>query len=142
MPKSKTGRETKGALVSDDLCYLPATELLARYRDRSLSPVEVTTAILNRIEAVDPTINAYVTVTAELAMDQAKAAETAWQAGESGALLGVPISIKDLTATKGIRTTKGSKLFENWIPETDAFLSSACWPPARSAGQNQLPEFG
>jgi len=143
MPKPTNDSESKGALVSDDLCYMPATEMLARFRDRSLSPVEVTTAILNRIEAVDPAINAYVTVTGELAMDQATTAERAWQTGESGALLGVPISIKDLTATKGIRTTKGSKLFENWIPESDAvFVERVMNAGAIMLGKTNSPEFG
>ena len=58
--------------MSDDLCFMPATEMLTRFRDRSLSPVEVTTAMLAQIETVDPQINAYVTVTGDLAMEQAK----------------------------------------------------------------------
>lgn len=129
--------------MSDDLCFMPATELLARYRDRSLSPVEVTTAVLARIEVADPEINAYVTVTGELALGQAKAAEAAWRKGDDRALLGVPISIKDLTATKGIRTTRGSKLYENWIPDTDAvFVERVNNSGAIMLGKTNSPEFG
>lgn len=133
----------EGAIVSNDLCFMPATELLARYRDRSLSPVDVTTAILAQIEAVDPAINAYVTITGDLAMEQAKQAENAWRSGETGALLGVPISIKDLTPTKGIRTTRGSKLYEHWIPDHDAvFVERVERAGSVMLGKTNSPEFG
>ncbi len=129
--------------MSQDLCYMPATEMLARFRDRSLSPVEVTTAILAQIDAVDPAINAYVTVTGDLAMEQAKQAEQSWHAGIAGDLLGVPISIKDLTATKGIRTTKGSKLYEHWIPDSDAvFVERVKHAGSVMLGKTNSPEFG
>lgn len=129
--------------MSDELCFMPATEMLARYRDRSLSPVEVTTAILTQIERLDPEINAYVTVTPELAMEQAKQAEQMWQAGIAGDLLGVPISIKDLTLTKGIRTTRGSKLYENWIPDLDAvFVERVKNAGSVMLGKTNSPEFG
>jgi aspartyl-tRNA(Asn)/glutamyl-tRNA(Gln) amidotransferase subunit A len=122
---------------------MPATEMLTRFRDRSLSPVEVTTAILAQIEAADPAINAYVTVTGDLAMEQAKEAEQSWQAGNAGDLLGVPISIKDLTATKGIRTTRGSKLYENWIPDSDAvFVERVKNAGSVMLGKTNSPEFG
>lgn len=129
--------------MSDELCFMPATEMLARYRDRSLSPVEVTTAVLTQIDRVDPAINAYVTVTGDLAMEQARLAEESWQAGIAGDLLGVPISIKDLTATKGIRTTRGSKLYENWIPDFDAiFVERVKHAGSIMLGKTNSPEFG
>ncbi|MCO5220152.1 MAG: amidase [Thermomicrobiales bacterium] len=129
--------------MSDDLCFMPATEMLARYRDRSLSPVEVTTAILAQIELVDPRINAYVTVTGDIALEQARMAEQSWQAGIAGDLLGVPISIKDLTATKGIRTTRGSRLYENWIPDSDAiFVERVKNAGSVMLGKTSSPEFG
>ena len=129
--------------MSNDLCFMPATELRARYRTRSLSPVEVTTAILAQIEAVDPAINAFVTITGELAMDQARRAEQAWLAGEDKNLLGVPISIKDLTPTKGIRTTRGSKLYEHWIPDSDAiFVERVNRAGTIMLGKTNSPEFG
>lgn len=143
MPKQSTGEGEKGNRVSNDLCFMPATEMLARYRNRSLSPVEVTTAILAQIEAVDPAINAYVTVTGDLAMERAQQAEQSWQAGIAGDLLGVPISIKDLTATKGIRTTRGSKLYENWIPDSDAiFVERVKNAGSVMLGKTNSPEFG
>ncbi len=84
-----------------------------------------------------------VTVTAELALDQAKLAEQSWQAGIAGDLLGVPISIKDLTATKGIRTTRGSKLYENWIPDSDAiFVERVKNAGSVMLGKTNSPEFG
>lgn len=129
--------------MSDDLCFMPATEMLARFQDRSLSPVEVTTAILSQIERVDPEVNAYVTVTGDLAMEQAKLAEQSWQAGIAGDLLGIPISIKDLTATKGIRTTRGSKLYENWVPDNDAvFVERVKNAGSIMLGKTNSPEFG
>src|SRR6266571_550733 len=117
-----TGAARRGGLMDlDDPCFLPAYELLARYRARELSPVEVTRAALERIERLDPLVNAFVTVTPELALDQARRAEAAWLAGEAAApLAGVPASIKDLFPTKGIRTTRGSVRWRDWVPDFDA----------------------
>ncbi|HVX30673.1 MAG TPA: amidase, partial [Nitrolancea sp.] len=103
-----------------DLCYLPATELLDAYRARRVSPVEVTRAVLERIERLNPTINAFVTVTADRAMADALRAERAYAAGgDISPIAGVPYSLKDLTPTKGIRTTRGSLLTKDWIPDFD-----------------------
>src|SRR5687767_8030526 len=96
-----------------ELCYLPATELLAAIKAKKASPVEVVEAVLARIERFNPTLNAYCTLTAEAARTAAKEAEAAVMRGDSlGSLHGVPVSIKDLVATKGVRTTYGSKLYE------------------------------
>lgn len=104
-----------------DLCYLPATELARLIVIKQLSPVEVLEAFLARIEQVNPRINATVTLAAEQAMAAAKAAEQAVMAGdELGALHGVPIAIKDLTQTAGIRTTFGSEIYAHYVPEEDA----------------------
>ncbi len=102
----------------DDPCFLPAYELLAAYRAKELSPVEVTRAALERIDRLNPVVNAFVTVTAELAMEQAQQAEAAWFAGEAiPPLAGVPASIKDLFPTKGIRTTRGAVRWRDWVPD-------------------------
>src|SRR5438874_6877625 len=94
-----------------ELCFTPATELARLIRAREVSPVEVVDAVLARIEAVNPRINAYCTVAAEPARAAAKEAERRVMVGEAvGALHGVPVSIKDLTPTAGIRTTFGSKV--------------------------------
>src|SRR5229473_3595217 len=104
-----------------ELCYLPATELAALVRRREISPTEVVEAFLARIERVNPTINAYCTLTPDLARDEARAVESALKRGEPvGPLAGVPVSIKDLLITKGIRTTRGSLLYADNVPTEDA----------------------
>ena len=102
---------------------MPATELVEAIRAKKVSPVEVADAVLERIDALNPVLNAVVTVTGELARQNARSAEQAVMRGDHlGPLHGVPYSIKDLTATKGIRTTFGSKIFEHHIPDEDAVL--------------------
>ena len=104
-----------------DLCYLSAIELRTLYQKREMSPVEVTQAVLNRIERLNPGLNAFITVTPERALKQARAAEGAFrQSGSQAPLAGIPGSLKDLTATKGIRTTRGSLLYKDWVPDYDA----------------------
>src|SRR5262249_58406065 len=96
------------AMAGAELCDLGIADLGRRYRARELSPVEVTTAHLARIERQDKTLASYVTVTPERALDDARAAETAIRSGSAGPLAGIPIAYKDLYATRGIRTTRGS----------------------------------
>ncbi|MEZ4523840.1 MAG: amidase family protein [Thermomicrobiales bacterium] len=102
-----------------DICYLSASELVDRYRRRELSPVEVTEAVLQRIDALNPQLNAFVTVTPERAMEDARRAEETYASDDPPPLAGVPISIKDLVATKGIRTTRGSLLDPDWVPDAN-----------------------
>ena len=84
--------------MTDSVAFLSASELVALYKSRQLSPREVTKAILERIERVNPTINAFTTVTTDLALEQATVAERAYARGDDQPpLAGVPISIKDLT---------------------------------------------
>lgn len=126
-----------------DLCYLPATEMVAAYRERRLSPIEVTGAILARLERLNPTLNAYCTVTAEAAMHAATLAAAARRGSRLGPLHGVPISIKDLIPTKGIRTTRGSRLFANNLPEEDApVVERVKRAGAIILGKTNTPEFG
>src|SRR5258705_3897785 len=108
------------AMAAADLCDLGIAELGRRYRGRELSPVDVTTAHLARIERLDKTLNSYVTVTAEQALAGARAAEAAISAGTAGPLAGIPIAYKDLYATRGVLTTGGSALLADWIPDHDA----------------------
>jgi aspartyl-tRNA(Asn)/glutamyl-tRNA(Gln) amidotransferase subunit A len=127
----------------DEIAFLSATDLKDRYARRKLSPVEVTTSILNRIVKLNPRLNAFVTVTHELAMRQAREAEQAYARGDAPALAGVPISIKDLTLTKGIRTTRGSLLFQDWVPDEDApFMDRVYAAGAVVLGKTNTPEFG
>ena len=108
-------------MASDDLAFATIAETAARYRSRALSPVEVTRALLDRIERLDPTLHAFVTVTAERALAEARAAEAALARGEAASpLLGIPLAYKDLYATRGVRTTAGSALLADWVPERDA----------------------
>ena len=109
-------------MTSDELCWLSATDLAALIRRRKVSPVEVVGAVLDRIERLNPRINAYVTVTGDEARRAARAAERALGQRRPvlGALHGVPFSVKDLVITKGVRTTFGTPLFADNVPTEDA----------------------
>jgi len=105
----------------DDLAFLSISELSELIRSRKVSPVEVTQILLERIEKFNPTLNAYCTVTADLAMKSAREAEKEIQRGKwRGPLHGVPIALKDLFDTAGVKTTAGSALFSDRVPEKDA----------------------
>jgi aspartyl-tRNA(Asn)/glutamyl-tRNA(Gln) amidotransferase subunit A len=122
---------------------LSAIELMSGYRARDFTPVDVTKAILDRIDRLNPRLIAYVTVAHELAMEQAKASEARWLKDEALPLDGVPISIKDLTPTKGIRTTLGSLLYADWIPDYDApFVERVKAAGAIILGKTNTPERG
>src|SRR5262249_41312885 len=132
------------SMDATELCYTPATQIAAAIRTKVLSPVEVIEAVFARIARLNPTLNAYCTVTADLAHTTAREAETAVMRGDTlGPLHGVPYSLKDLTVTKGIRTTFGSKIFEHHVPTEDAILVQRL----RAAGaillaKTNTPEFG
>ncbi len=138
--------ESRGAgpVTDTDLCFTPATELVALIRRRKVSPLEVTRAVLARIERVNPPLNAYCTVAAEQALEAARRATAALRRGASlGPLHGVPVSIKDLTSTKGIRTTEGSKIFEHRVPDEDAVVVERLKAAgAIVLGKTNTPEFG
>jgi aspartyl-tRNA(Asn)/glutamyl-tRNA(Gln) amidotransferase subunit A len=131
-------------MESLDLCYMPAADLAAAIRGKRLSPVEVVDAALVRIERLNPSLNAYCTVTAEAARAEARAAEAAVMAGRPlGPLHGVPVCIKDLVVTKGIRTTWGSKIHEYVVPEEDAPLVERLHAAgAIILGKTNTPEYG
>ena len=105
-----------------EIHWLSALELIESYRKKELSPVEVTDALLARIESLNPKLNAIVTLTAETAREQAGRSERAYANGSPGALEGVPITIKDLIPVAGVRTTFGSRLYEDYVPDADAVL--------------------
>jgi aspartyl-tRNA(Asn)/glutamyl-tRNA(Gln) amidotransferase subunit A len=106
--------------MSDAIAYATIRELGGRYRKRELSPVEVTRTLLGRIEQLDPRLHAFITLTADRAMADARAAEAALQRGDARPLLGIPVAHKDIYCTRGIRTTGGSALLADWLPEDDA----------------------
>jgi amidase len=127
-----------------DLCFTPATELQRLYRARKVSPLEVMQAVLARIDAVNPALNAYVTVARESALAAARKATGALRRkGALPPLHGVPVSIKDLTPTKGIRTTWGSKIYEHHVPQEDALIVQRLKAAgAIVVGKTNTPEFG
>ncbi len=106
--------------MSDAIAYATIRELGTRYRKRELSPVEVTRALLARIEKLDPALHAFVTLTPDRALADARAAEDALRRGDERPLLGIPVGHKDIYLTKGIRTTGGSALFADWVPDSDS----------------------
>ena len=104
-----------------ELCYLTIPEAALLLQSKQLSPVELTKAFLDRIEAVDGGLHSYVTLLPDSAIQEAQAAEKAIQAGEyRGPLHGIPIALKDLYDTAGIRTTAQSKVLEHRVPSQDA----------------------
>ena len=105
-------------MASTDLVWLSALELASLIRRKAVSPVEVTEAVLARLERLNPSLNCFCTVTAEEARDAAVAAEVAVMTGEPlGPLHGVPVSVKDTLFTRRVRTTGGSSLFADHVPE-------------------------
>jgi aspartyl-tRNA(Asn)/glutamyl-tRNA(Gln) amidotransferase subunit A len=130
--------------MSEEIWALSATELGSRYRAGDLSPVEVTEAILERMERIDPTLHAFITPTPQIAREQARAAEAAYRAGDtSRPLLGVPVSIKDLVWTKGVRTTSGSLLKTDFVPDYDAPLVERLRDAGTvMLGKTSVPEVG
>jgi len=126
------------------ICYMPAVDMAQEIRTKKLSPVEVINVVLSRIERLNPRINAYCTLLAESARKQAREAEAkVMQGDELGPLHGVPVSIKDLTFTKGVRTTSGSKIYENFIPSCDAIVVERLRAAgAIMLGKTNTPEFG
>ncbi|MFQ5514295.1 MAG: amidase [Myxococcota bacterium] len=130
--------------MSDEIIWMSAIELGDAIRKRTLSPVEAVEAILARIDEVNPRVNAIVTRTDELAREQAQAAEQAVMRGEPlGPLHGVPLTIKDLEETAGIRTTFGSRLYESYVPERDhPMVARLKRAGAILLGKTNTPEFG
>jgi amidase len=129
---------------AEELCFTPAARLVSLFARGSLAPLEVMQAVLDRIERVNPKVNAYCTVAAEQALDAAKKASRGRrQRGGLGPLHGVPVSIKDLTPTKGIRTTWGSKIYEHHVPTEDALVVERLKAAgAIVVGKTNTPEFG
>ncbi|WP_276248930.1 MULTISPECIES: amidase [unclassified Haladaptatus] len=130
--------------MSESLCYESATRLAERIRTGDLSPVTVVEAHLNRIADRDDAVNAFVTVTESRALEAAREAERAVEAGESlGPLHGVPVAIKDLQNVGGVRTTFGSRLFEDHVADADdPFVSRLREAGAIVIGKTNTPEFG
>ncbi len=131
-------------MSTDDIAYMSASELTHRIRDKSLSPVEVTAATLQRAEQSQSSLNAFITISANEAMAAAQNAEAAVMRGDTlGDLHGVPVTVKDLVNTAGIKTTFGSYVFENNVPKKDAVaIARLKAAGAIIIGKTTTPEFG
>jgi len=131
--------------MSQELCALTASELVEAFRKRTLSPVDVTRAVLERIERFNPVFNAFILVAADEAIEQAKASEARWMSGQAKGLMdGVPVSIKDLILTKGWPTLRGSKTIDPKGPWKDDAPATARLREhgAVIVGKTTTPEFG
>ena len=106
-----------------NLIDLTITEALAKLKNREISATELTKAHLDRIEKFGNDLNCYITLTPERAMTDAAAADKRIAAGEMRTLDGIPIEMKDLFATRGIRTTAASRMLENFVPEYESTIS-------------------
>ena len=104
-----------------DLTLVQARDAL---RAKQLSAVELTDAYLGAVESLNPSLNAYITITPELARRQAVAADAALATGQGGPLTGIPLAIKDLFCTEGVRTTAGSKMLDPFIPPYESTVSA------------------
>lgn len=129
---------------SQSLCDLSAVELRRRIGAREISPVELLADCHRRIDAVNPAVNAVVAEDRDAAMTAARAAEQAVLRGETlGPLLGLPVGVKDLNETKGLRTTFGSPLYADHIPQKDGvFVAGLRAAGAVIAAKTNTPEFG
>src|SRR4029453_583303 len=126
-----------------DLCFTPAVELSKLYRARKVSPLEVMQAVLARIDTVNPAVNAIVTFARRPTVGEGRGATAALRRSSTlPPLFGVPVGIKDVTQTKGIRTTFGSKLFEGHVPDEDALVVQRLRNAgAIVIGKTNTPEF-
>ena len=127
-----------------ELAFKPASELRDLILKKEISPVELTELYIRRIEEFNPALNAFITIAADYAIREAKLAEIKITNNDiTSALFGVPIGIKDLELTSGIRSTMGSLVYQNYIPDRD----TAVVERIRNSGQiilgkTNTPEFG
>ncbi|MGE3912985.1 MAG: amidase, partial [Chloroflexota bacterium] len=130
-------------MTSGEIAFLPAAELASRIRSGEISPREAVQAAFEQYQAFNPTVNAVVTPAYEQALAEADRAEAAVLRGEAaGPLHGLPIGLKDMTETAGLRTTYGSKLYEHNVPEMDALLVTRLKQAGGLIiGKTNTPEF-
>ena len=130
--------------MSSELAFIPAWKLLERINSKDLSPVEITQYFLDRIEQLNPRLNAFLTVCGEEALTAAKKAEQKLVKGEAtGPLHGLPVPVKDLNVTKGIRTTRGSIAYKDSVPDEDDIIVERIKAAGGIViGKTNTPEFG
>ena len=131
-------------MTGNDLCFLTASELVRRIITKELSACDVMAAHLTQIDRVNPQLNAIVTLLPDRAMDQAARADEMLAHGDVlGPLHGLPIAHKDLVETKGIRTTFGSPIFQDFVPDRNALIVERLQAAgAITIGKTNTPEFG
>lgn len=131
-------------MLDQNLAYSPATELLHLIKSKQVSPVELTELFLQRIEDIDHQLNSFLLVTHDIAIEQAKSAENAIMRGDDlRPLHGLPIPIKDNQMTAGIRTTSGSVIFKDYVPQNNAaFLDRILWDGGIILGKTNCSELG
>jgi aspartyl-tRNA(Asn)/glutamyl-tRNA(Gln) amidotransferase subunit A len=127
----------------DDLHFLTAWDLAARIRARQVRAVEAVEAVFRRIDAVEPKVHAYLTLTRESALASARAVDAAIDAGKPvGPLAGVPVALKDVLCTRGVRTTCASRILEHYVPPYDAtVVRRLADAGAVIVGKTNLDEF-
>ena len=130
--------------MNTELCFLTACELADLIRTRAVSITDVVRAHLAQIERTNPAVNAIVTLTGERALDEARKKDAELAAGGTpGPLFGLPIAHKDLLSTRGIRTTYGSPIYRDHVPDVDALLVERVrGAGAVTIGKSNTPEFG
>lgn len=130
--------------MSTDLCFLSATELRERITSKKVSPVEIVGAVLARAEALQPELNCFITLCGDEAMAAAREAERKMMAGEPlGLLHGLPVTVKDIVNTKGVKTTFGAVPYKDNVPTEDAAAVARLRAGgAILIGKTTTPEFG
>lgn len=130
--------------MSNDLCFLSATELRERISSKEVSPVEVVSAVLARAEALQSELNCFITLCGAEAMEAAREAERKMMAGEAlGLLHGIPVTVKDIVNTKGVKTTFGAMPYKDNVPTEDAVAVARLRSEgAILIGKTTTPEFG
>ena len=125
-----------------DLTKLTLTEAVDGLKTKAFSSQEITTAFLGAIDAANPTLNAYVEVTADKALEMARASDTRIAAGQGGALEGAPLGIKDLFCTDGVQTTAGSNMLRGFTPPYESTVTANLWRDgAVMLGKLNMDEF-
>ena len=129
---------------NNEICRMNAVSLAAKVRKKELSAVEVTEAVLNRMDVLEPHLHAFCMPTPDVARAAAKAVDKKIAAGEDpGVLAGVPVGIKDLVATKDIVTAMGSPLYKDFVPdEDDIVVERLKAAGAVIIGKTNVPELG
>ena len=129
--------------ADEALCWAPARALSAGLRAQELGPVEVLEAFLAQIERLNPEVNAIITLDAEQARETARALEQREPHPQNEPLYGLPIAVKDLAMTRGMRTTMGSPIYQDFVPDVDElFVERLRAAGANVIGKTNVPEFG